>query len=377
MSRSKNKTGKRIGMVAGIFLGVLVVSVVAFVLLLVHYINKVNYVPLKEEYTILAETESFYEDVTNPYDETLPDSSKDEIDEYQKEVEALIAARGETLPELEDVYNVLLIGTDERIPGESSRSDTMLLISINKKTKQIVGTSFLRDLYVKIPGRDFDKLNAAHAFGGVELLLDTLEYNFSLHVDRYITVNFQSFIKVVDIIGGLDINVYEDDLYWLNEYIHASNLIVGDEEHSDYLDYADGSVQHLNGKQSLAYARFRFVGNGDFSRTERQRRVVKEVFEKLKKTDPATLIELLDTILPEVTTNIPTNEFLELICMIPEMSGYDIVSWSIANGDTGFKYITIDKVSHVAIDMNKYIRLLFDVIYTGKSPTEAETLPDN
>ena len=377
MSRSKNKTGKRIGMVAGIFLGVLVVSVVAFVLLLVHYINKVNYVPLKEEYTILAETESFYEDVTNPYDETLPDSSKDEIDEYQKEVEALIAARGETLPELEDVYNVLLIGTDERIPGESSRSDTMLLISINKKTKQIVGTSFLRDLYVKIPGRDFDKLNAAHAFGGVELLLDTLEYNFSIHVDRYITVNFQSFIKVVDIIGGLDINVYEDDLYWLNQYIHASNLIVGDEEHSDYLDYADGSVQHLNGKQSLAYARFRFVGNGDFSRTERQRRVVNEVFEKLKKTDPATLIELLDTILPEVTTNIPTNEFLELICMIPEMSGYDIVSWSIANGDTGFKYITIDKVSHVAIDMNKYIRLLFDVIYTGKSPTEAEILPDN
>ena len=377
MSRSKNKTGKRIGMVAGIFLGVLVVSVVAFVLLLVHYINKVNYVPLKEEYTILAETESFYEDVTNPYDETLPDSSKDEIDEYQKEVEALIASRGETLPELEDVYNVLLIGTDERNPGESSRSDTMLLISINKKTKQIVGTSFLRDLYVKIPGRDFDKLNAAHAFGGVELLLDTLEYNFSIHVDRYITVNFQSFIKVVDIIGGLDINVYEDDLYWLNQYIHASNLIVGDEEHSDYLDYADGSVQHLNGKQSLAYARFRFVGNGDFSRTERQRRVVNEVFEKLKKTDPATLIELLDTILPEVTTNIPTNEFLELICMIPEMSGYDIVSWSIANGDTGFKYITIDKVSHVAIDMNKYIRLLFDVIYTGKSPTEAEILPDN
>ena len=185
-------------------------------------------------------------------------------------------------------------------------------------------------------------------------------------MDRYITVNFQSFIKVVDILGGLDICVQEEELYWTNQYIHASNLIVGDEEHSDYLEFANGSPQHLNGKQSLAYARMRFVGNGDFTRTERQRYVVTLIFEKLKKMDPETLIELLDTILPEVTTNITTPEFLELILMLPEISTYEIVSWSVPNSDMGFKYLNIDGDSFVGIDMNKYVGHLYDIIYSGK-----------
>lgn len=370
---NKNKTAKKVGIIAGAIVGTFLVLAVVFVLILIHYINKVNYVPLKEDYTILAETESFIEDVINPEETTQADSSTEEINEYQSEVEKVLEQNGETLPELEDVYNVLLIGTDERKEGGSARSDTMMLISINQNTNQIVGTSFLRDIYVKIPDKGFYKLNAAYAYGGVELLLDTLEYNFSIHVDRYITVNFQSFIKVVDILGGLDIAVEEEELYWINEYIHASNLIVGDEEHSDYLEYADGSIQHLNGKQSLAYARMRFVGNGDFTRTERQRTVVTNIFNKLKETDAATLIKLLDVILPEVTTNIPTDEFLEIIWMLPEISGYEIVSWSVPNAQMGFKYLTINGDSHVGIEMNTYIQHLYEIIYYGKSPLEDAT----
>lgn len=364
--RNKKNTAKKIGIITGAFAGVLVISILVLVLVLVHYIEKVNYVPIKEDYTILAETETFIEDVTNPEETTVADSSDEEIDEYQQAVEEALASRGEEHYQMEEIYNVLLVGSDERVIGGNARSDTMLLVSINKKTKQIVGTSFLRDLYVKIPEVGFKKLNASYAYGGIELLFDSLEYNFSIHVDRYITVNFQSFIKVVDILGGLDICVQEEELYWTNQYIHASNLIVGDEEHSDYLEFANGSPQHLNGKQSLAYARMRFVGNGDFTRTERQRYVVTLIFEKLKKMDPETLIELLDTILPEVTTNITTPEFLELILMLPEISTYEIVSWSVPNSDMGFKYLNIDGDSFVGIDMNKYVGHLYDIIYSGK-----------
>ena len=362
--KNKKNTAKKIGIITGAFAGVLVISIL--VLVLVHYIEKVNYVPIKEDYTILAETETFIEDVTNPEETTAADSSDEEINEYQQAVENALANRGEEHYQMEEIYNVLLIGSDERVIGGNARSDTMLLVSINKKTKQVVGTSFLRDLYVKIPEVGFKKLNASYAYGGVELLFDSLEYNFSIHVDRYITVNFQSFIKVVDILGGLDICVQEEELYWTNQYIHASNLIVGDEEHSDYLEFANGSPQHLNGKQSLAYARMRYVGNGDFTRTERQRYVVTLIFEKLKTMDADTLIELLDTILPEVTTNITTAEFLELILMLPEISTYEIVSWSVPNSDMGFKYINIDGDSFVGIDMNKYVGHIYDIVFSGK-----------
>ena len=263
------------------------------------------------------------------------------------------------------MYNILLIGTDERGPNSGARSDTMMLVSINRQTKQIVGTSFLRDTYVKIPDKGFNKLNASYAYGGVELLFDTLEYNFSIYPERYITVNFESFIKVIDILGGIEISVEDYELYWVNQYIHASNLIVGDDEHSDYLEFANGSPQLLNGKQALAYARVRYVGNADFTRTERQRTVVTTVFEKIKNTDPATLMELLDEILPEVTTDVTLEEFFELISLIPEISEYEIVSHSIPNTDVGeFQYITIDGQSHLGLDFEVYIKYLYDTIYS-------------
>ena len=160
-------TAKKIGIITGAFAAVLVISILVLVLVLVHYIEKVNYVPIQEDYTILAETDTFIEDdITNPAETTAADSSDEEIDEYQQAVEEALANRGEEHYQMEEVYNILLIGSDERVIGGNARSDTMLLVSVNKKTKQIVGTSFLRDLYVKIPEVGFKKLNAAYAYGG-------------------------------------------------------------------------------------------------------------------------------------------------------------------------------------------------------------------
>ncbi len=361
--KKKMKAGAKAAVVAGSLVGFILVAAIAVVCVIIHFINKMNYVPLVEDYTIRKQTDPHIEDVTNPMvvEQTSKDSSQEELDEYQSLAEAALEKVKGEYEELGEIYNILLIGSDTREQFDSGRSDTMILISINRQQKRIVATSFLRDLYVKLPQRGYDKINAAYAWGGVEMLLDTLEYNFSLHIDKYISVDFLSFVKVVDILGGIDVDVQEDELFWCNQYIHASNLLLGEPEYSDYLEKADGSFQHLSGKQALAYSRFRYVGNGDFTRTERQRKVINIIFEKMKKISPKTLIELLDSILPMVTTNIPTGEFLEIIAILPEMSRYDIVSWSVP--DDNYKYLTIDGVSSIGIDFNHYIDKIYKYMY--------------
>lgn len=361
--KKKMKAGAKAAIVAGSLVGFILVAAIAIVCVLIHFINKMNYVPLVEDYTIRKETDPHIEDVTNPMviEQTSKDSSQEELDEYQSLAEAALEKVKGEYEELGEIYNILLIGSDTREEYDSGRSDTMMLISINRQQKRIVATSFLRDLYVKLPQREYDKINAAYAWGGVEMLLDTLEYNFSLHIDKYISVDFLSFVKVVDILGGIDVDVQEDELFWCNQYIHASNLLLGEPEYSDYLEKADGSLQHLSGKQALAYSRFRYVGNGDFTRTERQRKVINIIFDKMKGINAKTLIELLDSILPMVTTNIPTGEFLELIAILPEMSRYDIISWSVP--DDEYKYLTIGGVSSIGIDFNHYIDKIYRYMY--------------
>ena len=339
-----------------------------------HYINKRNYVELDEQFTILDETPSFLEDVLNPSTkEPGTDTDKNEIESYKNEVESNANEAGSISPDDEnvvsDVMNILLVGSDIRPDEDTGRSDTMILVSINRSTKRIVATSFLRDTYVKIPIKnEFHKLNAAYAYGGMELLYKTLEYNYGITIDNYVAVDFLSFIDAIDVLGGLDVQVYEDELYWFNQYIHASNLLVEppERENSDYVDHADGSYQHLNGKQALAYARFRYVGNGDFTRTDRQRRVVQEIFNKIKTMDITTLTQLLNKVIPQITTDLSNDDCMKLIYMLPEISKYEIVSWHIPDDD--FKYMTIDGDDVVAIDFSYYMKKLYNYIYTDAVP---------
>lgn len=364
-TEGKHKKAKKAILIGtSVVVGTLLVATLVVYFVIVHFVSKVNYVALKDDYTILESTEKYTEDVTNKSpQETSKDSSSKEVDEYQQAAKEALKDLGLRDTKINDVYNILLVGSDTREEGDSGRSDTMMLVSINSKTKQIVATSFLRDLYVYIPGKNYyDKMNASYAYGGMELLLETLKYNFSVQVDRYLLVDFYSFIDVVDILGGIDVDVQKEELYWCNQYIHASNLLTGSPENEGYLTRADGSFQHLNGKQALAYSRFRYVGNGDFTRTERQRKVVNIIFEKLKKTDAKTLIKLLDSFLPKVTTNVPTNEFIELIAKLPAMSKYDIISWGVP--DTEFKYLTINGISSIGIDFKTYIPKIHNMIYS-------------
>lgn len=223
------------------------------------------------------------------------------------------------------VTSILLIGTDGRSLDERGRSDTMMLVSVNSATNKVNTTSFMRDCYVEIPNYGWDKLNAAYSYGGPELLMDTIEHNFGVRIDDYVCINFLSFASIVDSVGGIDVDLSDAEAEEINVILQAEvNEIMGDDRYADLLSGGGKSV-HLVGKQALAYARIRHIGNADFERTERQRRVVDLVMDKLKKFSPITLKNLSTKVLPDVTTNMTTGELYLLSLRGPMILGYDRV----------------------------------------------------
>ena len=228
----------------------------------------------------------------------------------------------------EGVKNILLIGNDSRTEDESGRSDAMILVSISSRTNTIHMTSLLRDIYVDIPGHDGNRLNAAYAYGGPELLMETLEENFDTEVNRYMLVNFQAFANLVDAVGGVDLEVTNEEVQYINGYLVEYNQLQGNPEGTDYLDTSLSGTIHLNGPQALAYCRNRYIGT-DFARTERQRKVLAAAI----KSAPLALVtnggELIDGVMSNITTNLTKSELNGLMLQAPAMLTYDMISGSI------------------------------------------------
>lgn len=226
------------------------------------------------------------------------------------------------------VKNILLIGNDSRTEDETGRSDAMILVSISSKTNSIHMTSLLRDIYVDIPGHDGNRLNAAYAYGGPELLMETIEENFDIEVNRYMLVNFQAFANLVDAVGGVDLEVTNEEVQLINGYLVEYNQLEGRAEGTDYLDTSLSGEIHLNGPQALAYCRNRYIGS-DFARTERQRNVISAAMKKA----PLALVtnggELIDGLMTNITTNLTQSELSGLMVQAPSMLTYDLVQGSI------------------------------------------------
>ncbi len=220
------------------------------------------------------------------------------------------------------VRSVLVIGTDGRTADDRGRSDSMILVSMNSKTNEIIMTSFMRDCYVEIPDNGWDKLNAAYAYGGPDLLMETLEYNFDVRIDDYVSVDFASFVSVVDAVGGIDIEVSDPEAEQINIILISEvNELMGDDRNADLL--SGGGKLHLNGKQALSYSRIRNVGNNDFERTERQRRVMSLIFAKLKSFKPSMFKNLASDVIPDVSTNMTDLKMYLLSLRVPFALRYD------------------------------------------------------
>lgn len=287
--RSKAKTA------AIVVVSLILVLIIGSIGTIYGILGRINHVELDEE-----------NDFSGTY---IEDEEEEEIPSGYEVVESLAPQETSNLKVKsdKDITNVLLIGSDTR--GTSGgRSDTMIILSLDKKHGKIKMVSLLRDLYVPIPGKGENRLNAAHSFGGTSLLIKTIESNFKIKIDKYAKVRFDDFIKIIDKVGGVDITITQAE----------ANVIKG---------VSAGKV-HLSGKQALTYARIRKI-DSDFGRTNRQRTVINAVINKVKKMSITEISSLMYDVLPFITTDFSSTELLSLAAQSGKFKDYPVSQLAI------------------------------------------------
>ena len=217
----------------------------------------------------------------------------------------------------QESYYLLLIGTDHRDDSWNGNSDVMILVTINQDSEEIILTSFMRDLYADIPGYGVHKLNYAFAVGGGDVLVQTLEDNYRLQIDNYAIVDFMDMANIVDLLGGVEITLSDEECVNLN-----SNLAQLGVPEENYI-YTGGTYL-LDGYQAVAYMRIRYVGNSDYQRTQRQRDVLKEIFASLKERNTAELLTISAEIIAQIEHNIQPVEMIKLTAMLPQFTKYEL-----------------------------------------------------
>lgn len=252
------------------------------------------------------------------------------------------------------ITNILLIGTDKGDDGNSSRSDTTMLVSIDNKTKTLRMVSFLRDLYVEIPTMKKQKLNAAYTKGGAALTMQTLENNFRVNIDKFISVDFENFASIIDKMGGLDIQMDK-------KLCDAENRNMG--------SHLKPGVNHLDGRLAVYYARIRET-DSDFGRTGRQREVMELMVKKMKGMGPIKINSMMNEFLPLVKTNLTDSELVYLASIAGSVTGYPTKTMHIPNLNT-YTERNIKGIGAVLDpDLPQNCKLLRTFLYGDNSETE-------
>ena len=242
------------------------------------------------------------------------------------------------------------------------------------KTKKIYFSSFMRDILVDIPENKKKKagkgkLNAAFGYGGAELFFQTFEKNFGIKIDKYVHMDFFSFVNIVNYIGGIDMYLKADEIKIMNSnYIYELNMCYGYAPNKGCLPVKSGNY-HLNGIQALAYTRVRYVGGGDFGRTERQRKVIAEVINRIKGLSATKLNACAERCLRYVTTNIGQTDLLSLLVDVPEILKYEQVNIRIPIDKTHQSKM-IQGTYVLVIDLAKNANYWYNLVYKDKDISE-------
>lgn len=242
------------------------------------------------------------------------------------------------------IINILLVGQDRREGDTYARSDSMILCTYHKEHKKLTITSFLRDLYVEIPGFRPNRINAAYAYGGISLLRSTLEHNFGLVIDGSVEVDFSQFAHVIDQLGGVEIELRRDEARSVNQET-GGHLTEG--------------RHRLNGMEALAYSRIRNLdSDGDFSRTDRQRKVMRALLESYRGIDLNNLVPLLGKILPMITTDMNNGKLMHCALeILPGLSHAEVATQHIPAAGS-YSDRVIDGMYVLFADMHSARRLL-------------------
>ena len=224
---------------------------------------------------------------------------------------------------VEGITNILLVGTDGEYVEKGNRSDGMMVVTIDSKNKDIRISSIARDTYVDIPGYSTEKLTHAYAYEGIDLLKEVFKVNFNLNIDKYIAVNFVSFMDIMDELGGVEVNVEEKDIKEINKYIDACYGYYKNKDEKDKEYITKSGVQRLNGYQALAFSRIRYTDSA-FARDNRHREVAESVYKEFAQKGVETYKKCAEIILNNTKTNISPIEMMNLAYTVLKINDKDI-----------------------------------------------------
>jgi len=257
--------------------------------------------------------------------------NKIDINKNDLNIKENFLEKDNTILKNNDIKNIALFGIDEA-EGTAGRSDCIMIFTIDNKHNKLKLSSIIRDSYVTIPTKDKkDKINHAYAFGGPQLALKTLNENFNLNLDQFVTVNFSSLPKIIDDIGGITLDITTDELKYINGYINNLNNING----TNSPNITTSGPQKIDGTQALAYCRIRYTDGGDFERSNRHRTVLKELIEKCKTISVTQYPSLLGELLPLVHTNLESSNILSLAMDLNSLKNQPLVQDRFPQDDDG------------------------------------------
>lgn len=307
-------------------------------------LSKVNYTDWSNE-EIVSETELIKE--------------TEELENLEEiKPEEVIVETIDPLESIPEVSNILLIGEENVYNDKRGRTDSMMILTVNKHEKSLKLTSLMRDSYVKIPEHQDNRLNAAYSIAGVPLLKETIETNYGITIDNTALVNFEAFEKIIDVLGGVDIEITQAECDYLND-----NNYISEEENRTL----SPGINHFNGNQALGYARIRYVKcidgeANDFGRTSRQRILLTALFEKYKTSNLTILLDLMNEILPYITTDMTKSQIINYVTAIVAMMPNEIETFRLPI-DEGYQGVSIRKMSVLNLDWKKNREALKTFIY--------------
>ena len=277
------------------------------------------------------------------YKDTVDIVPADEVDPKAKSVKIAEADQKD-----DEVYNVLLVGTDSRDPNsDMGRSDSMMLVSFNKKENKSTVVSFLRDSLVDIDGYGKSRLGHTYAYGGVGLTINTINKTYDLDIQNYITINFENLVGIIDEIGGVKVYISEEEA----EYYRQNGMP----------DIQSGDVI-LTGSQALAHARNRTLGS-DFERTRRQRSVMYGIYRKvMEDKDPSSILSLINYCMTQVETNMSVTEIYDMAKDVLAVDNLKMQQASLPQDGT-YTDITYEGMAVLEIDFDANKKFLEELLY--------------
>ncbi|APH18250.1 LCP family protein [Clostridium botulinum] len=263
----------------------------------------------------------------------------------------------------DDVINIAFFGLDRRKKEEPSRSDAVMILSLDKKHKKVKLSSIMRDSYVDIEGHGKTKLNHAYAYGGPELAIKTINSNFKLNIREFVAVDFYGLENIIDTVGGVEIPVRSDEIKYINSYMQGTAKV----ENKAVQEVQNPGLQNLNGMQAVAYARIRYTSGGDYERTERQRTILTAVMNKIKKLGPTEFPKVVSVLLPNVESSLSSTEIIKMGTSVFAL-GIDNVEQQRFPLDNYCEGKLIDGIYYLLFNKEKTIDQMYKYIFEDIKP---------